>query len=378
MRVVVAVVAGLLLLAGCSDDPGAPVDPDALDGRLPAVTTPPPPPEVWPGASWDEAPSGEWADLDAEAAATGSTCVAVVRDGRLVHRWTAPGTDARTTGPVYSVTKSVTALLVAIAVADGDLRLDDAVAEHVPAWRGGPSSDVTVEQLLAMTSGRRWTYDLDYGGMIRRAPDKTAFALGVGQEDEPGSTWEYDNIAVQVLEEVLTSATGTQVRDLARTRLFEPIGLPDTTWDTDAAGSTTTYSGIRSSCDDLARLGLLVARRGAWDGTQVVRADLVDRLTGSSSSELNAAYGGLWWVNAEGRVQTIERAAGFGADRAPYTGQLAPDAPDDARWAIGYGNQLLAVVPSLDVVAVRLGARPGGPDRLGAADLTGRVLDGLG
>lgn len=237
---------------------------------------------------------------------------------------------------------------------------------------------MTVEQLLAMTSGRRWTYDLDYGDMIRRAADKTAFALGVGQEDEPGASWEYDNIAVQVLEEVLTSATGTQVRDLARTRLFEPIGLRDTTWDTDAAGSTTTYSGIRSSCDDLARLGLLVARRGTWEGRQVVRADLVDRLTGSSSSELNAAYGGLWWVNAEGRVQTIERAAGFGLDRRPYTGRLAPDAPDDARWAIGYGKQVLAVVPSLDVVAVRLGARPGGPDRLGAADLTSRVLDGLG
>lgn len=63
--------------------------------------------------------------------------MAVVRDGRLVHRWTAPGADARSTGPVYSVTKSVTALLVAIAVAHGDLRLDDAVAEHVPACGEG-------------------------------------------------------------------------------------------------------------------------------------------------------------------------------------------------------------------------------------------------
>lgn len=364
-----------MLLAGCSGttEP-TPAPSDALDGRLPTVE---PPPERWPGERWAEEPAGTWDALDAEAAATGSTCVAVVRDGVLVHRWTAPGADARTAGPVYSVTKSVTALLVAIAVAEGDLALDDRVADHVPQWRGGPSAQVTVEQLLSMTSGRRWTYDLDYGEMIRRAPDKTAFALGVGQEDRPGATWEYDNIAVQVLEAVLASATGEDVADYARDRLFDPVGLRDTTWDRDAAGRTTTYSGIRSSCDDLARLGLLVARRGAWDREQVVRADLVDQLTGTTSSDLNAAYAGLWWVNAEGRVKTIERAAGFGADRPPYDGRLAPEAPADARWAIGYGNQLLAVVPSRDVVAVRIGARPSGPERLGAADLTARVLAGL-
>ncbi|MCR4511797.1 serine hydrolase [Aeromicrobium sp. 50.2.37] len=345
-----------------------------LGGSLPTLA---PPPEVWPAAEWDRDEAGRWEELDRAAAATGSTCVAVVKDGTLVHRWTAPGATARTAGPVYSVTKSVTALLVGIAVDDGLLSLDDRVAEHVPQWQDGPSADVTVEQLLSMTSGRRWSYDVDYGQMIRREPDKTAFSLGVGQEYPPGEHWEYDNMAVQVLAAVLSSVTEGDVEGFARERLLDPVGLRDTTWDRDPSGATTTYSGIRSSCDDLARIGLLVARGGLWDGGRILSADLVQRLTGTPSSDLNAAYGGLWWVNAEGRVQTIERAAGFGADRPPTTGRLAPEVPADARWAIGYGNQILAVVPSRDVVAVRIGARPSSPDDLGAADLTARALAGL-
>lgn len=378
-----AVVVLLLLVAACTGAPGGETgvgevrdDAMGLANPMPTVT-PAPAPERWPGRTWEQDERGRWDGLDAAASESGSTCVAVVEGGSLVHRWTAPGVDARSSAPVYSVTKSVTALLVAIAVDEGVLDLTDRVAEHVPSWREGPSSEVTVEQVLAMTSGRRWTYDLDYGQMIRRAVDKTAFALAVGQEHPPGSRWEYDNMAVQVLAAVLTEVTGRDVADYAEARLFEPIGLRDTTWDRDGTGTTTTYSGIRSSCDDLARLGLLVARGGRWDGERVVSSALVDRLTGTPSSDLNAAYAGLWWVNGQGRVQTIERAAGFGPDRRPYEGRLAPDAPADTRWAIGYGNQILVVVPSQDVVAVRLGARPSSADEMGPADLATRVVEGL-
>ncbi len=370
----------LLLLAlvpgACTGEgpEAAPQPTGTLGGTLATVE---PPPEPWPGATWGVDERGDWDDLDAAATASGSTCVTVVQGGEVVHRWTAPGADERSTGPVYSVTKSVTALLVAAAVDDGDLSLDDRVSDHVPQWRGGPSADVTVDQLLTMTSGRRWTYELDYGGMVRGAADTTAFALGVGQEHEPGTHWEYDNMAVQVLGAVLRAATGQDVGAWAQDRLLGPLGLRDTTWERDDSGRTTTYSGIRASCDDVARIGLLVARDGRWDGGRLVPADLVRRFTGESGSDLNAAYGRLWWVNERGRVQTIERAAGFGADRPPREGRLAEDVPSDARWALGYGNQVLAVVPSRDLVVVRIGARPAAPDTMGLAEVTRLALGGL-
>jgi CubicO group peptidase (beta-lactamase class C family) len=371
----------IALVPGACTGPDPDAGPDAsprpagaLGGTLATLE---PPPERWPGETWDVEERGEWSALDAAASASASTCVTVVQDGQVVHRWTAPGADERTAGPVYSVTKSITALLVAAAVADGVLSLDDRVSDHVPQWRGGPSADVTVDQLLTMTSGRRWTYELDYGGMVRGAADTTAFALGVGQEHEPGTHWEYDNMAVQVLGAVLRAATEQDVGTWAQGRLLGPLGLRDTTWERDDSGRTTTYSGVRASCDDVARIGLLVARDGRWDGRQLVPADLVRRFTGQPGSELNAAYGRLWWVNAPGRVQTIERAAGFGADRPPREGRLVEGVPDDARWALGYGNQVLAVVPSRDLVVVRLGARPASADVMGLDEFTRLALSGL-
>jgi CubicO group peptidase (beta-lactamase class C family) len=98
-------------------------------------------------------------------------------------------------------------------------------------------------------------------------------------------------------------------------------------------------------------------RSGTWNGTQLVSKNFVAEAT-TSSSTLNAAYGLLWWVNKPGHIVTIDRAAGFPNDKPPYEGQLAPGAPDDAFWALGYGNEYVAVIPSDGVVAVRMGQRP--------------------
>lgn len=328
-----------------------------------------------PGETWARGEAGDFSELDDRLAVDASSCLAVVRDGELVHE--ASWGDGSPV-PVYSITKSVTAVLVAMVVADGDLALDDPVARHVPAWRGTASQDVTVRDLMANVSGRQWTYDLDYGQMIRRAPDKTAFAVGLGQDQPPGERWEYNNAAIQVLAAVLESASGSSPARLASERLFEPLGMTRTTWPGDPAGNTTTYSGIESTCADLARFGLMLQREGRWGEDQIAPADVLTQATAASSSDLNAAYGLLFWTNREGRVQEVRRAAGFESDVPPRDGRLAPGAPADAFWAFGYGNQYVAVVPSEDVVAVRLGRRPVTPDRVTFESFTVGVLDALG
>lgn len=370
-RVVVAVGVALLCLpAACTREVAVDVDAGPYGTALPTFEAPAVP---WPGSSWQRdlraAPG-----LDEEAARTGTHCLTVVQDGVVVHEWTAPGRTSTEPVPVWSITKSVTSLLVAVAERDGHLDQDDRVAEHVPAWRGSPSADVRIEHLLAQTSGRRWSHDLDYGQFIGRSSDKTAFALAVGQQHPPGAHWEYNNAATQVLAAVLEGATGRSLAEYARSVLFDPLEMSETTWDLDATGSATTYSGLRSSCEDLARLGLSVARGGVWRDARLLDAAVIDRVTGESSSDLNAAYADLWWTNRAGRVQTIERAAGFGADAPPRTGRLAPDVPADARWAHGYGNQVLAVIPSAETVAVRLGERPARSQDLGPGALARAAL----
>lgn len=371
-----AVAVVLLALAGCSSDPRPTIT--APTATLAAVPTPSPtpPPVVFPGEQWDRADRGDWASLDGELASTASTCVAVVQDGELVHDAYFNGGSERAPVRTYSITKSLTSLLVGMASDRGELSLDDTAATQVPQWRGTPASAVTVRDLLAMTSGRAWSEATDRQ-LIRGSSDQTAYAVGLGQAGAPGE-WVYDNSAPQVLERVLAGATGeSSVVNLAQRDLLGPLGMRDTVWPTDATGHATTYSGVESTCLDLARIGYLVLNQGTWDDQQLVSTDYVKQLS-TPSSDRNAAYGLLWWTNAEGRVVEVLRQAGFTQDKAPYRGRLAPDVPADAIWAFGYGNQYVAVVPSLDLVAVRLGRRPATSDQVTFDSFTSGVIEALG
>jgi CubicO group peptidase (beta-lactamase class C family) len=228
-----------------------------------------------------------------------------------------------------------------------------------------------------MTSGRGWSEAIDRQ-LIRASSDQTDFATSLQQERGPREQWVYDNAAVQTLEAVIRGAAGTRdVAELAQRRLLGPLGMRDTTWGRDAAGNALTYSGMTSTCLDLARVGYLMLHDGTWAGRKIVSADFVRQST-TPSSRRNAAYGLLWWTNAEGRIVEVLRQAGFSADKAPYEGRLAPTVPADAFWAFGYGQQYIAVVPSEGVVAVRLGARPASPERVTFDSFTAGVLAALG
>jgi CubicO group peptidase (beta-lactamase class C family) len=210
------------------------------------------------------------------------------------------------------------------------------------------------------------------------ASDKTAFALALGQDAPPGDVWAYNNSAIQTLSAVLETATGDDPIDYARTHLFEPLGMAYSTLTTDAAGNALTFMGLRTTCLDLARFGYLMLRDGVWDGEQVVSSDYVEQATGRSSTELNAAYGLLWWLNRKGTIATPALATtgiddGSGARR----GQLVPGAPDDAFWALGFRNQIVAVIPSEGIVAVRMGAAPPPGAPFTQAELTAGVLDAV-
>ena len=364
MKVTVALAASALLVAAaCTSDP-PPSEPDrAITATLPTVT---PPPDAFPGKQWQRNEHGNWSKLDATLERTGSTCVAVIQDGELVHDAYWNGGSERGRHRVYSITKSLTALLVGMAADDGELDLDDSALD-------GPA---TVRDLLSMTSGRHWDQTTD-SRMIRDEPDKTAFALGLSQDRAPGTRWVYDNSAVQTLESVLADAFETDdVASVAQDRLLAPLGMRDTVWARDQAGNALTFSGTESTCLDLARVGHLMLNRGTWEGKELVSSGFVEQAT-RPSSELNAAYGLLWWVNGKGRIVEVLRQAGYPTDKPAYDGQLAPRLPDDAFWAYGYGDQYVAVVPSEGIVAVRLGARPATPDALTFEGFTRGVLQGL-
>lgn len=316
-----------------------------------------------PGSSWRTvAPRSVGLDpkalerLAAQARRGKSNCLVVVRDGKLAGEWYFRGTGPTTAQNVFSVTKSFASILVGIAQDDGDLRIGQRASRWIPRWRGTASAGVTVRDLLAMDSGREWSFVTDYLQLLL-APDRTAFAVGLGQGAPPGRAWVYNNAAVQTLERVLQRSTGSDVAAFARRRLFAPLGMRHTTMTRDRAGNPQLFEGLRSTCRDLARFGVLMLNRGRWDGRRIVSSAWVAQATGRSSTPLNAAYGYLWWLNRKG-VLASPRAgtsAAGAARRAGRTGRMVPGAPPDMFWALGLGNQVIQVDPGSRTVVVRLG-----------------------
>lgn len=359
-----AVVAVLVAGASCSSGGDSPAR-----GRTKKTTTTTTPAGSVPGREWEHiAPARVGLDpgtldaIAADAEAGKSHCLVVVRDGKIAGEWYFAGTDAATTQEVFSASKSFASTLVGLAQDDGDLLISDPASRWIAEWQGTPSDAVTVRDLLSNDSGRQWSLSQDYVDLIR-APDKTQFAIDVGQAQDPGTVWAYNNSAIQTLQRVVAEATGEDVSEFARQRLFEPLGMRATEMKQDAAGNTMMFMGVQSNCRDLARFGLLMLDHGRWGAEQIVSRAWVREATGASSTELNAAYGYLWWLNREGVLSGPTAATSIDGvrDGTVSRGRLVPGAPADMFWALGLGNQIIQIDPGSRTVVVRLGPGEASP-----------------
>jgi CubicO group peptidase (beta-lactamase class C family) len=338
----------------------------------------------YPGADWtivDPADAGfdptGLGRLDQAAEAAGSTCLAVTRDGQVAHEKYWNGGAADQPREAFSVTKSITSTLIGIAQDEDDLNIEDPAADQIPQWRDTDSAAVTVRDLVSNDSGRHWDFATDYTQMAIGARDKTAFAVGLGQDAPPGTVWAYNNSAIQTLSQVLGQATGEDPADYAESRLFSPVGMRQSSMSKDGAGNTMTFMGLRTTCLDLARFGWLMLNHGDWDGEQVVSKEWVDAATGRSSTDLAANYGYLWWLNRKGTIASPAVATTGAGQGSNADGQMVPDAPEDVFWALGFNNQVVAVIPSERIVAVRMGPRPPADAPFTQTELTDGVLDAL-
>ncbi|HEX6151283.1 serine hydrolase domain-containing protein [Nocardioides sp.] len=368
----------VLLTAGCSatstDEPAtrSPADP--------AAAAPDPTSEPWPTTRPTEAgfDPHRLAGLAREAKREASTCFAVVRDGRLVRDWDWHDTEPDDPREVFSVTKSVASALVGIAVKDGLLALDDPASRWITEWRGTASASVTVRDLLTNTSGRFWSAASDYQDLIG-SEDRTGYAIRLEQQHEPGTAWAYNNAAIQTLDRVISEATGGSTADFAEERLFGPLGMADSRLTTDASGrSTNLFFGMQTTCLDLARFGRLYLDGGAVDGEQVLPRWYVEASVGRSGTELNAAYGFLWWLNRPGVLRgPADPVDAAGQPLTVRTGQIAPGAPGDLFSAQGLFGQTLLVDPGSRTIVVRLGLMPDGQAGFTTADAARVVTEAL-
>ena len=197
-----------------------------------------------------------------------------------------------------SMTKTITAMLFGIAVADGKIRSVDAPAgDYVPELAGTEYGKTPLRALLHMASGV--TFREDYSGdddiaRLGRAlftPDSPgpakAVALFNTREAPPDTHFHYASAETELLGLVLANATQSAPADYATSRLWQPMGAEvDANWVVDATGHEAGFFGFSAVLRDWARLGLVLAHDGAWNGRQIIpRQWLIEATTVAPGEE---------------------------------------------------------------------------------------------
>jgi CubicO group peptidase (beta-lactamase class C family) len=339
-------LAPLALLAACGsgDRAPAPLDPAALAAVKDRADIPREPLARAIDALFTDAAAGETRALVLEV------------DGRIVAERYGEGFDRSTRLLGWSLSKTVTGLLIGLLVSDGRLRLDESVP--VPLWQrsGDPRGEITLRQLLQMRSGLRHVeeaspvFDGDTARMLflDGRDNMAAYAEAQPLAAEPGRKFVYSSATTMILSDVaahaLTDSTDPAVRrqlvgDYLRTRLLGPLGMRSAVAEFDPAGTLVGAGRIHATARDWARLGEFLRNGGAVNGAQILPRGWIEFMTRPSPAE--PGYGAQLWLNRDRRD---------GADRL-----LPGDLPAGIVAAVGHLGQYVIVSPAQHVTLVRLG-----------------------
>lgn len=288
-----------------------------------------------------------WALSEPDAAHPRRTRAVVVlhKDRLVAERYADPFTKD-TPLPGWSLTKGVVNALFGVLVNEGKVSLSDPAA--IPQWQGSndPRRKITVEQLLRMSSGlsfqenyRNPLADAPY--MLLGVPDAAAYAAAKPLEAEPGTRWSYASGTTNILAYTMRQVVGdANYPEFPRRALFEPIGMRSAVLETDASGTFVGSSFMYATARDWARFGLLYLRDGAWAGQRILPAGWAAYTRKPVPAAPDQRYGAHFWL----RLSEDDRCAG---DRPPL--------PDDAFHAVGFEGQFITIIPSRELVVVRLG-----------------------
>jgi CubicO group peptidase (beta-lactamase class C family) len=297
--------------------------------------------------------------------------VVVVHRGRLVAERYGDGYHARMPLPGWSMAKTLTHALLGVRERARPGLMAKNAARAWPSNLRGPSIYAeeppegfrplfTVDHLLTMTAGMGWTesYDDPTGDvltMLFRTPDHaTAYRHSrKGLITEPGSTFVYSSGATNLLCELLRSTFAGEraYHAFPREHLFAKLGMRTAVLETDPSGTFVGSSYGFASARDWARLGMLYAQRGEFAGQRVVDAEWIDGAFEPAAGS-NGRFGRHLWLDRD--------PDGDGPQQREW-----PDLPEDLGYMSGHEGQYCVVIPSEQLVVVRLGCTKSGGFSIG-------------
>jgi len=300
-----------------------------------------------------------------------TTAVAVAHRGQLIAERYAPGFVAETPLISWSMAKSVVATLIAIASHEGRFEIDGPAP--VPEWQepGDPRGEITVDELLRMSSGLE--FDEYYGAindvsvMLFTRRDAGAFGAGKPLAHPRDEVWAYSSGTSNILARVLRMELGDDLAALvrwSRSALFDRIGMRTAFFEPDASGSFIGSSFVFASARDWTRFGQLHLQDGIWEGERILPEGWVDYVRTPTPAADRGRYGAHWWLNAGTPARPEDRDW--------------PSLPREVYAARGMSGQYVVVVPSAELVVVRLGLAQAEGDALhGIERLVKRILDAV-
>ncbi|AZO22918.1 MULTISPECIES: serine hydrolase [unclassified Mesorhizobium] len=285
---------------------------------------------------------------DAAMAGTGMRAVVVVKNGRIVAERYGDGFSAKTPLLGWSMTKTVNAAIVGTLVKDGKMALDN--KGLFAPWKVDGRAAISLADMMAMSSGLEFNEDYgdvaDVTRMLYLEPDMAGFADAKPLAGDVGKVFSYSSGTAVMLSRLWQDAIGDKAKALAwpRTALFEPLGMHSAVLETDEQGTFVGSSYLYATAHDWARFGQFLLQGGVWNGAAVLPSGFVDWMRQQAPASKVYGKGQVW----------IE---GPGDEENPGAG-VAAGLPKDTYWMEGHDGQTVAIVPSEQLVVVRLGLTP--------------------
>jgi CubicO group peptidase (beta-lactamase class C family) len=268
---------------------------------------------------------------------TNLKCLIVSRNGQIVRQRYYHAGDSVTAHDVRSVTKSVMATLIGIAI---DKNIIPSESQHIGVYLqplveslDSVRGKIAISDLLAMSagfSGNELANASEYNTWFN-ATNQVVYTMNKSIVAVPGTVFNYDSGVAHLTSAILSEATGDATSLFAYQHLFSPLGIASPTWQTDKQGISNGGAGLRLTPLDMVKIGELYLNHGVYGGVRVVSEEWIAKATGRKIWTNNAVpfgpgYGYFWWT---------------GTAHA-----------HDYFFANGWGGQFILVVPDLNLVVV--------------------------
>jgi len=237
----------------------------------------------------------------------------------------------------WSMTKSIINAMAGVLTKQG--KLDVNAVAPVPQWQKDRRRDITINNLMHMSSGQKW--DENYSdvssatNMLYRSADAYKVAIDVPYQKKPETDWNYSSGTTNILSGIMRTLIGNDqaYHEFPYLEIFNKIGISSMIIETDAAGNFVGSSYGYASARDWARFGLLYYNDGVWKGDTILPKGWVG-YTRTPADASKGEYGAQFWLNKSKKL---------------------PDAPDDLFSCNGHRGQRIFIIPSRNLVVVRLG-----------------------